>query len=87
MIENRRANGRLTFGTGKILAASAQVPVDCAVLKMSRSGARILVPAGTMNSESFELAIDCEDTIHTCEVVWRDGPRIGLRFEFPDTSG
>jgi hypothetical protein len=87
MMDNRRAQRQLTLRTGRILAASAQDLVDCAVLNMSRSGACILVPAGTMVLENFELAIDCEDTVRACEVVWRDGPRVGLKFEVPDTPG
>jgi invasion protein IalB len=87
MMDNRRAQRHLTLRTGKILAEDGQGTVDCAVLNISKTGACILVPAGATIPEGFDLAIDCEDTIRNCKMVWCDGPRIGLRFECSDTSG
>ena len=86
-MDKRRAQRHLTLRTGRILAEDGQGTVDCAVLNISQTGACILVPAGTMIPEGFELAIDCETMVRNCQVVWRDGPRIGLSFDCRGASG
>jgi hypothetical protein len=68
----------MTLQTAKILAAGETDGIDCAVLNISETGACILVPPAVAISDTFELAIDSEEAIRTCSLVWQDGARIGV---------
>jgi hypothetical protein len=76
----------MTLQTAKILADGVTDGIDCAVLNVSETGACILVPPGVAISETFELAIDNEEAIRTCTLVWQDGARIGVTFATGEDS-
>ena len=80
MLENRKSTREMTLQTAKILADGETDGIDCAVLNISQTGACILVPPGVAISDTFELAIDNEEAIRTCTLVWQDGARIGVTF-------
>jgi hypothetical protein len=81
MVDYRKNARSLTLRTGKVHALRAPNSIDCAVLNISQSGACILVPDGTEISESFVLEIDHDRQVRNCKVAWRDGCRIGLKFD------
>jgi PilZ domain-containing protein len=86
MLENRKSTREMTLQTAKILADGVTDGIDCAVLNVSETGACILVPPGVAISETFELAIDNEEAIRTCTLVWQDGARIGVTFATGEDS-
>jgi hypothetical protein len=55
--------------------------IDCQVLDVSPSGARIVTDAAIDVSDSFVLALVPEHPKRQpCEVVWRKGKTFGIKF-------
>lgn len=80
MRDDRKEARVLVLKTGRIVGTSADSSIDCAVLNVSASGACILVPPRAAIPTAFALAIDENDTLHDCVLMWRDGARLGVRF-------
>lgn len=78
-IEFRRSERRLTFKTGRVVAANGSL--ECAILNVSEHGACILLPAGSLVGDQFALLIDGEPAPHYCVVAWRDGARLGVSYD------
>ena len=76
----RRSERHLTFKSGWIVAANDRV-ITCAILNVSEHGACILIPAGARTEDRFSLFIDGSDQANQCTVAWRDGSRIGVRYD------
>jgi hypothetical protein len=81
MSENRRSPRLLVLKTGTVRAGPSFVPIYCAVLNLSMTGACILVSRSAAVPDNFELAIDRDVAVRSCTMVWRKGPLIGLRFD------
>ena len=60
---------------------SAAAEIDCAILDLSDSGARILLPAGTDLPDSFDLSVDPDGQVKCCRVVWKAGTSVGVTFQ------
>ena len=54
--------------------------IPCIVRDISATGARIRSDGTLTIPDSFELIIDLDGTEADCEVVWRKGIEIGVRF-------
>jgi hypothetical protein len=54
--------------------------VDCTIRNLSASGARIELANPVAVPDAFLLIIKPEILKRTCEVAWREGLRIGVRF-------
>jgi hypothetical protein len=81
----RRTHPRfLTLTTAKIVGDNTALPIDCAILNFSESGAALLVPGLTTVPEVFRLVIDPDGAVRTCRLLWRTGNRIGVRFRHAD---
>jgi hypothetical protein len=77
--EKRRSERVLTFKTGRIVLLDAQI--DTAVLDVSTEGACLLVPDIADVPETFQLVLDPDFEKRSCEVRWKSGHRIGIRFQ------
>jgi hypothetical protein len=78
---DKRQDARvLVLKTGSIRLGEGNAPIACAVLNVSASGACILLPSEVLIAERFELILDRDGTDHHCQVMWREGARIGVRF-------
>ncbi len=73
----------MSLRTGKIVSEKIAEPIDTAVLDLSEEGACLLVSDITEVPESFELILDPDGTKIGCEVRWKTGYRIGVRFAEP----
>jgi hypothetical protein len=80
MFENRKSDRTLILQTARIRAVGETDQIDCAILNISQTGACILVPPEVVIAEAFELAIDGEEAIRSCKLVWQEGARIGAVF-------
>lgn len=79
---NKRVHERsLTLKTAKILPDRATAAIDCAVLNISEGGCCILAVHDGKIPDVFDLAIDHEDSLRACNVVWRNGDRLGVSFK------
>ena len=68
-----------TFKGGSILFGTA-VGVECLIRNMSEAGACLEVAAPLGIPDHFTLLIKPEIIKRLCQVAWRDGKRIGVRF-------
>lgn len=79
-VDKRKHTRVLVLKTGAIHRGHGEAPIDCAVLNLSASGACILVPNAIPVPPHFELVVDGDGQSHHCEVMWREGGKIGVEF-------
>jgi hypothetical protein len=79
--DHRRHPRQLVLRTGKLDCAEAGGLVDCALLNISRSGACLLVPDGSVIPNSVSIMIDGDTEVRRGNVAWRAGARIGVAFD------
>ncbi len=77
-LERRVQNRRKTLGNGVIYFAGGSCAMDCVILDLSESGARIR-PADATCPDEF-LLYSKEINWVSCEVMWRQKHFIGVRF-------
>ncbi len=56
------------------------VTLPCGVRDMSQSGARLFVTGSISAPDTFELRVELDGIEVPCEVVWRRGMELGVRF-------
>jgi len=57
-----------------------QSTIPCVVRNVSDSGARLRVDGSLSAPDTFELFIELDGSWVACEVVWRIGNEVGVRF-------
>jgi hypothetical protein len=77
--EYRGSQRQRTFKGGSISFASAP-SVDCIIRNLSETGARIELERPVDVPDKFTLLIKPEILKRSCEVAWRSGVLIGVRF-------
>jgi uncharacterized protein (DUF2336 family) len=80
MHEQRTAGRNAVWKTGRIVSVGDNLEALAAMLNVSEGGACLLVPVGVQIPDEFQLFLDQADTSHCCEVRWRSGQTIGIRF-------
>lgn len=83
MLEKRKFPRALSLKTGKIVSESIAHPLDTAALDLSEEGACLLVADIAEVPDRFELILDPDGRKLACEVRWKTGYRVGVRFEEP----
>ena len=83
MLEKRKFPRALSLKTGKIVSEAIPVPIDTAALDLSEEGACLLVSDITEVPDRFELILDPDGRKLVCEVRWKSGYRVGVRFAEP----
>lgn len=78
--EARIAPRRRTLKAGKIAYNDRHVTIGCTVRDVSATGARLRVEGSVSAPDTFELLIDLDGLEANCQVVWRNGPDVGVRF-------
>jgi hypothetical protein len=81
MFGERRKHQRFQFNrVGKFYAENGALPRDCVITDISERGARIIVRDAAV-PDQFDLQIFGDRALREhCEVVWRLGDEVGLRF-------
>lgn len=81
MAEDLRNQPRsLALKTGHIFFGDTQDGCDCLVWNICRHGALIEVERETIPPEEFRFILMGLSLNQLCEVVWRDGRRVGVKF-------
>jgi hypothetical protein len=87
IIEDRRAAGRdrriaprMKTLRGAVIFWPSGAHDHCVVRKLSLTGANIEVFVPALHN-TFDLVFDDDHSHHSCRVVWRKEPRIGVRFQ------
>ena len=81
MQEKRTASRLLTFKTGKIVSVRHDLEIVAAILDISEGGACLLVPNIMDVPETFQFFVDCHFETYCCEVRWKAGHKVGIRFQ------
>ncbi len=81
MQDRRREPRILTLKTGKIVSDQDRVEIATAVLDISDRGACLLVSDASHVPDTFQLFIDYKAEAHNCQVRWKAGHKIGIRFQ------
>ncbi len=84
----RRSTRKALRTLGEILVDGRDPPMECMVLDMSGSGARLKLGGGRRNAfapaiampETFRLAIPRDNTVIDCRVAWREKDMVGITF-------
>jgi hypothetical protein len=77
---NRRRKPRRTvFNRAYIYFHGVDACIDCLVLDLSESGARLAIESSLDIPDLFKLVRKNLPTLH-CQTVWREGKSIGVRF-------
>jgi len=85
-MDNRRSHPRHEVRIpGKLILADGARTLDCLILDVSESGARVSVGVEMDLPEKVYLWQSAADTVFDCEVRWREAKYVGLRFV--DTCG
>ncbi|MGU3668390.1 PilZ domain-containing protein [Methylobacterium sp. A49B] len=81
MAKNGRGDPRrIALKTGEICFGDPQECRDCLIWDISKSGAMIEIKEGMVTPETFRLVSAGLYLNQLCEVIWRDGSKIGLQF-------
>lgn len=78
--EARVAPRRRTLKSGKVAYNDRHVTIDCMLRDMSATGARLRVEGSVTAPDTFELLIPLDGLEANCQVVWRSGSDLGVRF-------
>ena len=79
----RNADRRRVLKAGVIAYNGRHVTLQCGVRDLSTLGARLQVVGSVSAPDTFELLMDLDGLEASCEVVWRGGAEIGVRFLEP----
>jgi len=78
MANNRSKPRRQVHKAGRIMFGGSGM--TCTIHNLSAGGATIECAGPDQIPEQFTLALEMEQRVHTCRVVWRQALRIGLQF-------
>ncbi len=68
-----------TFKGGQVLIPGLAA-IECIVRNLTDTGACIEMKNAPAVANKFVLLVKPELRRHNCEVIWREGARLGLRF-------
>lgn len=78
--DQRVAQRRRILKAGTVAYNARHVTLSCTVRDISATGARVRVDGSVSAPDSFELLIEADGLEASCEVVWRHGNEVGVRF-------
>ncbi len=78
--EQRRALRRRVLKAGLVAYNERHSTLSCTVRDISDTGARVRVDGSVSAPDTFELIIQIDGLEASCEVVWRNGSEVGVRF-------
>jgi hypothetical protein len=81
MFGERRKHQRFQFNrVGKFYTENGALPRECLIIDISEEGARIVVPDAAVPNQFNLLISGDRATREHCEVAWRLGDEVGVRF-------
>jgi hypothetical protein len=75
----RRKSPRTRTLKGAQIVRRTGAPVKCIVRNISEGGACLEV-RGPIPPDDFDLIFDSDQSHYACSVVWRQPPRLGVKF-------
>jgi hypothetical protein len=62
------------------ITVQGRVNSECQVLDISKGGAKLVAPTPSAVPDRFDLAFFQGDHPRSCEVIWRHGKVLGVKF-------
>ena len=81
--DKRCAQRRRMLKDGRIVINKGWSLIDCAIRDMSTAGARLSVKPECELPDELELLFVTEETLVPCQLCWRRGNRLGVKFTGP----
>lgn len=78
--EARRAPRRRVLKAGIAASNDRRLTVNCTVRDLSDTGARLRIEGSMTVPDTFELIIELDGLEAPCQVVWRKGGEVGVKF-------
>jgi hypothetical protein len=78
--ERRWGRRRKVLKTARITIDGGRTFIICSLREVSEYGARLQIAYGQIIPKVFDLVVEIDGMRATCEVMWRDGTAIGVRF-------
>jgi hypothetical protein len=78
--ESRMSPRRRVLKAGIAASNDRRLTVGCTVRDLSATGARLRVEGSLTVPDTFELIIELDGLEANCQVVWRSGSEVGVRF-------
>ena len=78
--EDRIAPRRRALKAGTVSYNGGNMTFPCVLRDISETGARIRTDGDWHPPDTFKLLIELDGFVDDCEVVWRDGSQVGIRF-------
>ncbi|MGH6874366.1 MAG: PilZ domain-containing protein [Aestuariivirgaceae bacterium] len=79
-VELRCARRQRLLKDGRIVLHRGWSLIDCAIRDASATGARLSVKPNCELPQNFDLLYVTEEKLVPCELRWRRGDRLGVRF-------
>ena len=77
---DRRQERRRNVRIASILIGDAKTPIPCVILDIASGGARLHVHEPSEVPDRFRLLQIASNEEHGCEVAWRRGNEMGVKF-------
>jgi hypothetical protein len=81
MIERRRASRTISNLPSYVRDLATDAYIDCIVLDISETGAKVLVATPVAKDTSIELHIPAKGQVLSANVVWSNGAELGASFQ------
>jgi hypothetical protein len=78
--EARRAPRHRVLKSGIVATNDRHLTMGCTVRDLSDTGARIRVESSLSVPDTFELIIEMDGLEANCQVVWRNGKEVGVKY-------
>lgn len=83
LAEKRRCVRKVILRSGRITYYDRQISVRCVIADVSQGGARLIAGLSHLVPSRFDLTVDGLGLEMQCEVVWRRGNEVGVKFSHP----
>ena len=78
--EARVAQRRRVLKAGLVATNDRHLTRNCTIRDISDTGARLRMESSLVVPDTFELIVEMDGLEANCEVVWRSGTEVGVRF-------
>lgn len=81
--DSRSGSRRRVLKAGIVAYNNRHCTLPCVVRDLSETGARLRMDGSLLAPDTFDLIIDLDGFDAPCEVIWRQGSDLGVRFTGP----
>ena len=86
MMNARLTTRRKAFKEAQVIHQDLQLFISCTLRNLSKNGALLDLNRPICIPNEFNLRLKVENIVAPCEVVWRKGQTVGVRFNWQSLS-